>query len=42
VQARVPFNTPGVDFTESAFGLNPSICLIWVVVVIENHWLICI
>jgi hypothetical protein len=42
MQTRVPFNTPSVDITKSAFGLTPSTCLIWVIVVIENHWLICI
>jgi hypothetical protein len=38
----VQFNTPSVDYTESAFWLASSPCLIWVVVVIKNHWLICI
>ncbi len=42
MQTRVQFNTPGIDFTRSAFGLTPSMCLIQVVVIIENHWLICL
>jgi hypothetical protein len=41
MQTRVQSNTPGIDFTGNAFGLTPSTCLIQVVVIIENHWLIC-
>jgi hypothetical protein len=33
-----PVNTPGIDFTGSAFSLTPSTCLIWVVVIIDNQW----
>lgn len=28
LQTRIPFNTPSIDITKSAFDLTPSTCLI--------------
>jgi len=41
MQTRDPFNMPSIAITGSAFGFIPSTCFNWVVI-IENHWLICI
>jgi hypothetical protein len=40
MQTRDPFDMPSVTIIGGVSGFIPSTCFKWVVIIIENHWLI--